>query len=65
MTSASSTHEAGHPKLGLWDHPEGWGGEGGWVQDWGGGHMYTSGRFTLMYGKKPSRYCKVIILQLK
>ena len=29
MTSASSMHEAGHPELVLWDHPEGWGGEGG------------------------------------
>ena len=37
MTSASSMHEAGHPKLVLWDNPEGWGGEGGgWrVQDGG------------------------------
>ena len=23
MTSAKSVHEAGHPKLGLWDNPEG------------------------------------------
>ena len=22
-------HEAGHPKLVLWDNPEGWDGEGG------------------------------------
>ena len=29
MTSASSMHEAEHPKSGLWDNPEGWGGEGG------------------------------------
>ena len=29
MTSASSTHEAGHPKLVLWDNLEGQGGEGG------------------------------------
>ena len=27
MTSASSIHEAGHPKPVLWDNPEGWGGE--------------------------------------
>ena len=27
MTSANSMQEAGHPKLGLWDRPEGWGGE--------------------------------------
>ena len=39
--------------LGLvhWDDPEGWYGEGGGraVQD--GGHVYTHGRFMLMYGK--------------
>ena len=39
--------------LGLvhWDDPEGWYGEvGGWrVQ--GGEHMYTCGRFMLMYGR--------------
>ena len=29
MTNASSMHEAGHSKPVLWDHPEGWGGEGG------------------------------------
>ena len=29
MTSANLMHEAGHPKLVLWDNPEGWGGEGG------------------------------------
>ena len=29
MTSASLMHEAGHPKLVLWDNPEGLGGEGG------------------------------------
>ena len=29
MTSANSMHEAGPPKLVLWDNPEGWGGEGG------------------------------------
>ena len=39
--------------LGLvhWDDPERWYGEGGerWVQDWK--HVYTRGRFMLMYGK--------------
>ena len=36
-------HEAGHPKLVLWNNPEGRGGEGGerGVQD--GGRMYTHG----------------------
>ena len=34
-----------------WDDPEGWYGEGGGkgVQDWE--HVYTRGRFMLMYGK--------------
>ena len=37
MASASSMHEAGHPKLVLWDNPGGQGGEGGGkgVQDLG------------------------------
>ena len=40
MMSASSMHEEGHPKLVLWDNPEGQVGEGeGGVQDWGA-HMY-------------------------
>ena len=41
MTSASSTHEAEHPKPVLWDNPEGWGGEGvgRGVQD-GETHVY-------------------------
>ena len=43
MTSANLMHEAGHPKLVLWDNPEGWGGEGGGkgVQD--GGDICISG----------------------
>ena len=33
-------HEAGHPKLVLWDNPEGWGGKGGGgIQD-GGKHIH-------------------------
>ena len=41
MTNASSMHEAGHSKPVLWDHPEGWGGEGGGkgIQD-GGTHVH-------------------------
>ena len=46
--------------LGLvhWDDPERWYGEGGGrgVQD--GEHVYTHGRFMLMYAK-PIQYCKV------
>ena len=37
MTSGNSMHEAGYPKLVLWDDPEGWDGqgEGRGVQDGG------------------------------
>ena len=37
LTSASLMHETGHPKLGLWDNPQGWiwGGGGRGVQDEG------------------------------
>ena len=52
MTSASLVHEAGHPKLLLWDNLEGWNGDkGGRGFQYGGGHMYTYGQFMLMYGK--------------
>ena len=41
MTSENSMHEAGYPKLVLWDNPEGAAGEGGGrgVQD-GGTHVH-------------------------
>ena len=51
VTSASSMHEAGHPKLVLWDNPEGWGEEGGGRRIQDGGHMYTCAQFMLMYSK--------------
>jgi len=39
--------------LGLvhWDEPEGWYGEGGGKRVQDGEHMYTCGRFILIYGK--------------
>ena len=43
MTSASLMHEAGHPKLVLWDNPEGWGGEKGEGGFRMGGPLYTHG----------------------
>ena len=51
MTSASSMHEAGHPKLVLWDNPEGWSGDGGGrgIQEVDG--TQECGQFMLMYGK--------------
>ena len=44
-------HDTGCSGLVHWDDPEGWygEGEGKGVQDWE--HMYTRGRFMLMYGK--------------
>ena len=65
MTSASSMHEAGHPKPVLWDNPEGWGGEGDGrgVQD-GGIHVHLW-LIHIDVWQKPSQYWKVIILQLK
>ena len=41
MTSVNSMHEAGHPKLVLWENLEGWVGEGDGRQFRMGGHMYT------------------------
>jgi len=43
-------HDTGCSGLVHWDDPEGWDGEGGGrgVQDV---HVYTHGRFMLMYGK--------------
>ena len=40
-------------KVGLvhWDDPEGWYGEGGGRRVQDGEHMYTCGRFILIYGK--------------
>ena len=44
-------HDTGCLGLVHWDDPERWYGEGGGrgVQDWE--HVYTRGRFMLMYGK--------------
>ena len=51
IASPGSMQDTGCLGLVHWDDPEGWDGEGGgrWVQD--GEHMYTRGRFMLMYGK--------------
>ena len=38
VTSASLMHEAGHPKVVLWDNQEGWDGEGGGGFRLGGTH---------------------------
>ena len=51
ITSPGSTQDTGSLGLVHWDDPEGWYGEGGGrgVQGWE--HVYTRGRFMLMYGK--------------
>ena len=51
IASPGSIQDTGCLGLVHWDDPEGWSGEGGGrgVQD--GEHMYTRGRFMLMYGK--------------
>ena len=64
MTSASSMHEAGHPKLVLWDNPEGWDGEGGGrgLQD-SGAHVHPW-LIPVDVWQKPPQYCQVMSLQL-
>ena len=51
VASPGSMLDTGCLGLVHWDDPEGWYGEGGGrsVQD--GEHMYTRGRFILIYGK--------------
>ena len=51
IVSPGSLQDTGCLGLVHWDDPEGWYGEGDgrWVQDWE--HVYTRGRFMLMYGK--------------
>ena len=51
ITSPGLMHDTGCSRRVHWDDPEGWYREGGGrgVQD--GEHMYTHGRFMLMYGK--------------
>ena len=51
IASPGSMHDTGCLRLVHWDDPEGWYGERGGrgVQD--EEHVYTRGRFMLMYGK--------------
>ena len=51
IASPGLMHDTGCSGLVHWDDPEGWDGEGGGrgIQD--GEHVYTHGRFMLMYGK--------------
>ena len=51
IASPGSMHDTGCVRLVHWDDPEGWDGEGGGRGIQNGEHMYTCGRFMLMYGK--------------
>ena len=59
MTRVSLMHEAGHPKLVLWDNLKAYSGEGSgeWVQD-ERRHMYTYGWFMLVYGENHHDFLK-------
>ena len=47
----SSMHDTGCLGLVHWDDPEGWYREGGGKRVQDGEHIYTCGRFILIYGK--------------
>ena len=51
VTSPGSMHDTGCLGLVHWDDPEGWYGEGGGRRVQDGEHMYSCGRFILIYGK--------------
>ena len=51
VASPGSMHNTGCLELVHWDDPEGWYGEGGGRRVQDGEHMYTCGRFILIYGK--------------
>ena len=50
IASLGSMQDTGCLGLVHWDDPEGWDGEGGERRVQDGEHMYTCGRFMLMYG---------------
>ena len=51
VASPGSMHDTGCLGLVHWEDPEGWYGEGGGRRVQDGEHMYTCGRFILMFGK--------------
>ena len=51
VANPSSMHDTRCLGLVHWDDPEGWYGEGGGRRVQDGEHMYTCGRFILIYGK--------------
>ena len=51
ITSLGLMHETGCSGLVHWDDPEQWDGDGGGRRFQDQEHIYTSGRFMLIYGK--------------
>ena len=51
IASPGSMQDTGCLGLVHWDDPEGWNGEGGGRRVQDGEHMYTCGRFILIFGK--------------
>ena len=51
VASPGSMHDTGCLGLVHWDDSEGWNGEGGGRRVKDGEHMYTCGRFILIFGK--------------
>ena len=51
ISSPGSMHDTGGLGLVHWDDPEGWDVEGGGRRVQDGEHVYSHGRFRLMYGK--------------
>jgi len=51
VASPGSMHDTGCLGLVHWDDPEGWYREGGGRRVQDGQHVYTCGRFMLIYGK--------------
>ena len=51
ITSPDWMHDTGHSGPVHWDDAEGWDGEGGGSRVQDGGHLYTHGWFTWMYGE--------------
>ena len=51
VASPGSMQDTGCLGLVHWDDPEGWNGEGGGRRVQNGEHMYTCGRFILIFGK--------------
>ena len=65
VASPGSMHDTGCLGLVHWDDPEGWNGERGGRRVQDGEHMYTCGRFILIYGKNQYNIVKLNKIKLK